>query len=108
MERGASTIKKCFRKAGVLRDDFEVQVKEEDPFVGIDDTVQLGSLIHSTMGGSSCSDEEYVTGEDALPVCVDFACEDWDKNWLNSLNYNSESDTSDTEEVDYDLLPPPP
>ena len=48
----ASTIKKCFRKAGVLRDDFEVQVvrEEEDPFVDIDDTVQLGSLIQSAMG----------------------------------------------------------
>ena len=35
------------RKAGVLRDDFEVQVvgEEEDPFVDIDDAVQLGSLI---------------------------------------------------------------
>ena len=111
----ASTIQKCFRKAGVLSDDFEVQVvgEEEDPFVDIDDTVQLGSLIQSAMGESSCSVEEYVAGEDALPVCADFDCEDWDENWLNSLNDNPDSDTSDnpdsdTEEVDYDLLPPPP
>ena len=84
----ASTIKKRFRKVGVLRDDFEVQVvnEEEDPFVDIDNTLQLGSLIHSAMGGSSCSAEEYVTGEDALPVCADFDREDWDENWLNSLN----------------------
>ena len=48
-----------FRKVRVLRDDFEVQVvSEEDPFVDIDDTLQLGSLIHSAMGGSSCSTEE--------------------------------------------------
>ena len=110
----ASTIQKCFRKAGVLSDDFEVQVVgEEDPFVDIDDTVQLGSLIQSAMGESSCSVEEYVAGEDALPVCADFDCEDWDEKWLNSLNDNPDSDTgdnpdSDTEEVDYDLLPPPP
>lgn len=114
----ASTIKKCFSKAGVLRDDFEVQVvsEEEDPFVDIDDTLQLGPLIRSAMGGSSCSAEEYLTGEDALPVCADFDCEDWDENWLNSLNDNPDSDTGDnpdsdtgdTEEVDYDLLPPPP
>ena len=70
----ASTIKKCFR-----RDDFKVQVvsPEEDPFVVIDDMVQLGSLIHSTMGGSA---EEYVAGEDALPVCADFDCATWDEN----------------------------
>ena len=105
----ASTIKKCFRKAGVLRDDLEVH--EEDPFVDIDDTV---SLIHSVMGGSRCSAEEYITGEEALPVCADFDCEDWDEN--ESLNDspnsdsgdNPDSDTGDTEEVDYDLLPPPP
>ena len=57
------------------------------------------------MGESSCSAEEYIAGEDALPVCADFDCEDWDENWLNSLNDNPDSDT---EEVDYDLLPPPP
>lgn len=71
-------------------------------------TVRLsdsGCLIQSAMGESSCSAEEYVAGEDALPVCADFDCEDWDENWLNSLNDNP---NSDTEEVDYDLLPPPP
>ena len=56
------------------------------------------------MGESSCSAEEYVAGEDALPVCADFDCEEWGENWLNSLNDNP---NSDTEEVDYDLLPPP-
>ena len=71
------------------------------------------AIIQSAVGESSCSVEEYVAGEDALPVCADFDCEDWDENWLNSLNDNPNSDTgdnpdSDTEEVDYDLLPPPP
>lgn len=58
----ASTIKKCFRKAGAFRNDFEVQVvsEEEDPLVDIDDKVQLGSLIQSAMGESSCSSEEYI------------------------------------------------
>ena len=39
-------------------------------------------------------------------MCADFDCEDWDENWLNSLNIDNPD--SDTEEVDYDLLPPPP
>ena len=72
----------------------------------IDDAVQLGSLIQSAMGESSCSAEEYVAGEDTIPVCADFYCEDWDENWLNSLNVDNPD--SDTEEVDYDLLMPPP
>ena len=55
----------------------------------IDDAVQLGSLIQSAMGESSCSAEEYVAGEDAIPVCADFDCEDWDENWLNSLNVDN-------------------
>ena len=38
-------------------------------------------------------------------MCADFDCEDWDENWLNSLNVHNPD--SDTEEVDYDLLPPP-
>ena len=39
-------------------------------------------------------------------MCADFDCEDWDENWLNSLNVDNPD--SDTEEVDYDLLLPPP
>ena len=68
----ASTIQKCFRKAGVLSDDFEVQVvgEEEDPFVDIDDTIQLGSLIQSSMGESSCSVEEYVAAWRRCSPCV--------------------------------------
>ena len=34
--------------------------------------LQLGSLIQSAMGESSCSAEEYVAGEDTIPVCADF------------------------------------
>ena len=61
------------------------------------------------MGESSCSSKEYVAGEDALPVCADFDCEDWDENWLNSLNDDPNSDTgdnpnSDTEEVDQVMI----
>ena len=32
--------------------------------------LQLGSLIQSAMGESSCSAEEYVAGEDAISLCV--------------------------------------
>ena len=37
------------------------------------------------MGGSSCSAEEYITGDGTLHVCTDFDCEDWEEHWLNSL-----------------------
>ena len=49
------------------------------------------------MGESSRSAKEYVAGEDAIPVCADFDCEDWDENWLKSLNDNNPG--SDTEKV---------
>ena len=65
--------------------------------------VQLGQgyLIQSAVGESSCSAKENVASEDAYPcACVD--CEDWDENWLSSLNVDNPN--SDTEEVDYDLL----
>ena len=76
--------------------------------VDIDDAVQLGSLIQSAMGESSYSAEEYIAGEDIIPVCADFDGEDWDENWLNSHSLNVDNLDSDTEEVDYDLLMPPP
>ena len=46
-------------------------------------------------------------------MCPDFDCEDWEENWLKSLNDNPDSDTGDNsdsdgtgdiKEVDYDLL----
>lgn len=88
----------------ILRSKYIVS-EEEDPFVDIDDTIQLGYLIQSGMGEWSCSAVEYT-----LPMCADFDCEE---NLLKSLNDNPNSDTgdspnSDTEEVDYDLLQPPP
>ena len=66
-------------------------------------------MIQSIMGGSSCSSEEYAT-------CGDFNCAACEEHWLNSLNNNPDSntgdkpdsDTGDTEEVNYDLLTPPP
>ena len=60
-------------------------------------SIQLGFLIQSAMGESSRSAKEYVAGEDAIPVCADFDCEDWDENWLKSLNDNNPG--SDTEKV---------
>ncbi len=84
----ATTIKKCFRQAGILNTDLSVQAlcDSEDPFQDIDAEVELNSLISSTMGTlSHCSAEEYIEGDDSLPICVDIDGEDWDECWLNSL-----------------------
>ena len=53
------TIKKCFRKAGVLDSTLSVVVHDEqDPFLAVDESVlKLKELIHVTMTGrQACSD----------------------------------------------------
>ena len=59
-----------------------------------------------------CSADEYLTGDNSLPVCVDIDGNNWDENWLNSLTEGAESvdvDEDEDEEEDFDVdMPPPP
>ena len=61
----ATTITKCFQKAGILIENAGVlEVMTEDPFLGADENMSLGSLISTAMGSvNSCSVEEYVNGD---------------------------------------------
>ena len=109
-----TTIQKCFRRAGILNSDLEVQAlcEDEDPFQDIDVLGQMSSLISRSMGTlSHCSVEEYIDGENSLPTCVDVGGDDWDESWLNSLTEQGPSSTnrvSDDEEEELDLPPPQP
>ena len=66
------TIKKCFRRAGILADDMAVaHIPDADPFEDVDENAAaLQELIDAHSGGAenSCHAEEYVEGENYLPV----------------------------------------
>ena len=74
------TVRKCFRKVGVLDLDMAVVVRdEEDPFSEADECVALQGLIDKTMGvHEACPLEEYVNGDGDLPVCLDVDENSWE------------------------------
>ena len=69
------TILKCFKKAGVLDNSLDVVARpaeDADPFIEADAQVELEGLIARALPPSkSCSMEEYVEGDNDLPVCPD-------------------------------------
>ena len=84
-------------------------VDQEDLFQDFDASVELDGLISKTMGTDRCSADEYVNGDNNLPICVEFKDETWDDRFLECLAQSKsvvEEEESDTEELD--LLPPPP
>ena len=109
----ATTITKCFQKAGILNENAGVlEVMTEDPFLDADETLSLGSLLSTAMGCvDSCSVEEYVNG-DLLQFFADIG-DQWEANFMEALTPEVESqltieeeNTSDNE--DLDILPPSP
>ena len=84
----AETISKCFRKAGVLNTSMEVVTRgldedNDDPFLESDACVELQGLIDRTMTTEeSCAVNEYLSGDDDLPVCVDLDSDNWNDNFL--------------------------
>ena len=107
----ATTIQKCFKQAGIRFDVHAIVSDDEDPFNDIDDGMGMDSLISHAMGTlQHCSADEYLTGDNSLPVCVDIDGNNWDENWLNSLTEGAESvDEDEDEEEDFDVdMPPPP
>ena len=96
------TIMKCFRKAGILRDDMSDIVTRmhdsEDPFVEADECMELQHLIDQTLSSEqSCSAAEYLSAEDEVPVCVGSG-NDWEREFMEQLG--SGSDAQEQEEVD--------
>ena len=80
----ATTITKCFKKAGILNDNLDVlEVSSDDPFLDVDQTLSLGSLISTAMGSlESCSIDQYVNSDDNLQVCVDTDSDQWEANFM--------------------------
>ena len=112
----ATTITKCFKKAGILNDNLDVlEVSSDDPFLDVDQTLSLGSLISTDMGSlESCSVDQYVNGDDNLQMCVDTDSDQWEANFMEGLAQDVGSDAHCTVEQnnsdsdDLDIPPPPP
>ena len=100
---------KCFKHARILNDGLNnVHALSEDPFQDIDETITMGSLISTKMGThDTCSEEEYVYGDDDLPVCDDLDDETWEENFTDNLAQEVTVTVEDESDVDekFDLSP---
>ena len=108
------TISKCFWKAGILDSSFDVvrcphTASDGDPFLEADATFrEVQSLIEQTMPTEGCSVEEYLKGDDDLPICTDLDSDTWDANFMSELAAGDSQDTSEDEDVtDGSTLQPP-
>ena len=101
------TISKCFRKAGILDKELDVicrDIDDQDPFLEADKLLELGTLIEKTSHGG-CSTDEFVRGDDDLPVCVEMDGDDWQSAFLDELTSDlvQEENEEDSDcETEYD------
>ena len=89
----ATTIRKCFRKAGILDQDFSVVKRanspDHDPFEDLDeesDTSDLQALICQVQGENACSAEEFVNGDGELQTCVNIYGDEWREEFFDQLS----------------------
>ena len=101
------TTKKCFRKAGILADDMAVaHIPDADPFEDVDENAAaLQELIDAHSGGAenSCHAEEYVEGENYLPVCFIGSDDDWEE-FMETLAAKSDPSSTEQESDDDDEI----
>ena len=104
----SDTITKCFRKAGVLNDVLEVVGLDQagadgsvDPFADIDEDFELQYLIEQTRS-ESCTPREFISGDDALPVCVEMDDENWENTFLEELTAAEGEAEDASQEIDED------
>ena len=106
----AETVVKCFRKAGILNANLDVVScyleEEDDPFLEADMRMEVQSLIEKTMPTDGrCNLDEYLNGDDDLPVCMELDGDSWEANFLKQLQHKEE-DVDEEDEMDVE--PPPP
>ncbi len=102
------TISKCFRKAGILNSEMDIvscSMEEDDPFSAVDVEADLTSLIHDVVP-NCCSSDEYINGEDSLPVCNDLDSLTWEEDFMHQLGQvGGEEECDEDEEDDSEQLP---
>ncbi len=76
--------------------------EDDDPFLEADIRTEVQSLIEKTMPEEGrCSVDEYLTGEDELPICVDMDSENWEGEFMAQLGREEQQKVvEDDEEVD--------
>ena len=107
---------KCFRKSGITGTTFSVShsYEDENPFDDVEAQEELHNLVDQiSVSGTNCPVEEYINGEDDVPICMHYD-EDWEDHFfveLGSSQADSDSlvqEDPDEEEGEFDLQPPPP
>ena len=102
------TIQKCFRKAGILDNNYLVikraSALQPDPFEDLDeesDTTDLQALITQVQNENACSVEEFVSGDQDLQTSVNIYGDNWSEEFLNSLpGPSSDSDNVPTDDME--------
>ena len=114
------TVKKCFRRASILKQDFSIVdlPSEADPFADLDETADSGHeeeelthLINAVQGQDcACTLEEIIDAENDIPICTEFADDTWDETFMNELQPICSSEaqlSSEEDECEQDMLGPP-
>ena len=88
-------IKKCFRKAGILNQSFQVVYREaptEDPFLDLDNgqdqlvkDKEAQCLIDQLDVDNLCSVDGLALVDDDLAVCADLSDDQWEETFLAEL-----------------------
>ena len=104
----SDTISKCFKKGDVLDSGIDVvnrDIEEEiDPFDVLYADSQLQDLISRAMPAKDiCTVEEYINGEDYVPMCSEFDNDTWDVTFLEEIG-GEPSQISDVEGEDDEIL----
>ena len=99
-----TTICKCFQKAVIL--DSTLNVVSCD--LTADESMALQGLIDEAM---TCCDhcplEEYVNGEDNVPVCVDACSDTWEEEFFDNLGQEDQGEEDQDEENSDNEQPSP-
>ena len=110
-----SNLKKCFRKAGVLDESFAVSIRpceESDPFEDVDTSEMYNLIGQLGPAEANCSVSENVSGDDNLPVCFEVDNEQWEEQFLSSIDpthsVSSCIELESEEEQDEPEIEPPP
>ncbi len=80
-------------------------MEEDDPFSAVDVEVDLTSLIHDVVP-NCCSSDEYINGEDSIPVCNDLDSLTWEEDFMHQLGQvGGEEECDEDEKDDSEQLP---